>query len=770
MRSPRSLKAGQLQHRTHPINTFPKTRADQIARQIRILGQVQGVGFRPYVFRLAQRLGVSGWVLNQGGMVEIYLEGESGAIKAFLAILPEECPASAQIQKLEINDARVLGFKGFTILQSRDTKRDVRVLPPDQAVCQDCLEEISDPQNLRYRYPFTHCTQCGPRYTLSRGFPLDREQTAMKVFRPCSRCLMEYEDPSNRRYHAQNICCPECGPKLHFRLSAQTKTAHVDPVMAAVAEIRRGGVIAVKGMGGYHLMCDAAKDAAVRTLRKRKHRPARPLAVMMHRQAFDSLPMPWSSQIASTLRPIVLIPKHLVSNLSEEIAPGLSEVGCMLPDSPLHHLLSEGFQGPLVVTSANVSGEPILIENAETEEVLRDVADGFLHHDRPIDRPADDAVFRYVGGRFRPLRLGRGVAPRIMPLRRSLPQCLVAFGGDLKNTVALAHENQVVISPHLGDISSSRSLELVRKAVRELSDLLGLAPEGVICDAHPDYRSALLAETWELPLIKVPHHYAHASALYEEAGQQQPILVFTFDGLGYGPDGTLWGGEALWGQPGSWHRVAGLRRLKLPGGDKASREPWRMGVALAFECGLSWHAAPAGAEAVFGLLEAGVKIPETSSMGRLFDAAAALTGIAHLQTYEGQAAMMLEAISRGGAEPVPLPLVEVEGILRWDFRSLTQVLLDSKKSPGERGSIFHATIAQAVVALAQQYQESHGIRAIGLTGGVFQNHLLTTEIQQRIRGSGLEVLIPELIPLNDAGLCFGQVVEAQSMQREKIED
>ena len=526
--------------------------------------------------------------------------------------------------------------------------------------------------------------------------------------------------------------------------------------------------MAVKGMGGYHLICDAGSDVAIGTLRERKHRPARPLAVMIHRSAFDALPMPWSAQLGAPFRPIVLVPKVWVQHLSEAVAPGLSEVGLMLPDSPLHHLLVEAFQGPLVVTSANLSGEPILTENRAAEVALHRVADGFLHHDRPIDRPADDAVFRWIGGRFRPLRLGRGIAPKVMSLRTSLPGCLLALGGDLKNTVALAHGDRVVISPHLGDLSSSRSLEILRQVVRDLSDLLGLAPDSVICDAHPDYRSAGLAEDSGLPVMKVPHHFAHASALYEETAQSQPMLVFAFDGLGYGPDGTLWGGEALWGQPGEWRRVASLRRLKLPGGDRASREPWRMGVSLAYQSGLSWRDAPAGADAVSRLLEAGVMTPETSSMGRLFDAAAALVGIVSHQSYEGEAAMRLEAISREGGKSVHLPLVEAQGLTRWDFGPLTPILLDSNRSPEERGSIFHASIAQAVVDLAMQYQKSHGIQALGLTGGVFQNQLLTFEIQQRIRGSGLEVLIPEAIPLNDAGLSFGQVVEAQAMQREKM--
>lgn len=745
--------------------------ADRIARHIRIEGQVQGVGFRPFIFRLAERLRVSGWVLNQGGGVELHVEGEPLAVEAFLQSLWNESPALASISQIAVERADLSGVEGFTIIQSRAANSENRVLPPDQAVCPACLDEVLDPQNRRYGYLFTQCTQCGPRYTLIRGFPLDRAQTAMKDFPPCPKCLREYQDPSSRRYHAQNICCPECGPKIYFSSKESGHGDPKDPLPAALALLNQGGILAVKGVGGYHLVCDAGSVPAVRTLRVRKHRPDRPFAVLVHSNHIKKISPPWSSHLMDSARPVVLVPKRLAPKIANEVAPGLAEVGLIFPDSPLHHALAEGFQGPLVMTSANLSGEPILTNSADAELALDGIADGFLHHDRPIDRPADDAVFRFIGGRFRPLRLGRGIAPRIQLLRQPLAGCLLALGGDLKNTVALAHKDRVVISPHLGDLSSSSSLEVFGQVIRDLSSLMGLVPDRIACDAHPDYRSALWADSLGLPMIKVPHHFAHASALYAEMMQTGLMLMFTFDGLGYGPDATLWGGEALWGQPGHWKRVASLRRLKLPGGDRASREPWRMGTAVAFESGCLWRDAPVGAEAILAWLEKGIQVPETSSMGRLFDAAAALTGVSRQQSFEGQAAMMLEAVSMAGATAVPLPLRdEGEGLLRWDWRPLIPILLDTQKTPAERGSIFHATIAQAVVDLALKYREQHGIKLLGLTGGVFQNNLLTMEIQQRAHEIGLEVLIPEWLPLNDAGLSFGQVVEAQAMEREKMSD
>lgn len=743
--------------------------AERVARQIRIEGRVQGVGFRPFVFRLAERLGIAGWVRNQGGVVELHAEGDPLVVETFLHALRNECPPSACISGIEVVGVAEIACTDFKILMSREIECEERVLPPDQAVCSDCLSEISDPQSPRYGYAFTHCTQCGPRYTLIRGFPLDRAQTAMQSFPPCAACLREYHDPSNRRFHAQNICCPICGPQLYFSAKEKDGLAAQDPLEASRAVIRRGGILAVKGMGGYHLLCDAVSDGAIRALRARKNRPHRPFAVMIHPKILERLPRPWTSQLEDSACPVVLVPKSLAPDLAEGVAPGLAEVGLLLPDSPLHHLLLQGFDGPLVMTSANLSGEPMLTENANAEMALKAMADGFLHHDRAIDRPADDAVFRFIGGSFRPLRLGRGNAPRRQSLRRPLAGCLLAVGGDLKNTVALAHNDQVVISPHLGDLSSASTLEVFRQVIQDLSDLLGFVPDRIACDAHPDARSALWAEDLGLPIIKIPHHFAHASALYEEFGQTEAMLVLTFDGLGYGPDDTLWGGEALWGRPGAWQRVVSLRPLKLLGGDRASREPWRLGAAVAFDAGCTWNDGPAGAKTAVELLEKGIQVPETSSMGRLFDAAAALLGICQEQSYEGQAAMMLEALSVGGAPAVPLPLLdEAQGPLRWDWRPLIPILLDSKRSPTERGSVFHASIAQAVVDLALRYRERQGLSVVGLTGGVFQNNLLTLEIQQRAADFGIQILIPEQVPLNDAGLSFGQVVEAEAIQREKM--
>lgn len=735
-----------------------------IARRVRIEGRVQGVGMRPFLYRLAQRMGVHGSVRNLGGAVELHLEGKPSLVGSFIAAIQADAPSFASIQTMAVSETPWQSVSGFCILSSGTESQGVTLIPSDQSVCSECLSDLTDPQNRRYRYPFTHCTQCGPRYTLIERFPLDRENTVMRGFPLCRQCLAEFHDPTNRRYHAQTLCCPECGPQLRYSSERYGFQAEQDPLEQAINLLKAGGILAARGVGGYHLLCDASSDSALATLRTRKHRPDKPFAVMISSRDLSRIPKRWATELNDPARPVVLLPNGWAPDVSAFVAPGLSELGLILPDSPLHFLLSELFSGSLVMTSANISGEPMLIEPQVAEEALLGVADGFLHHDRPILRPAEDAVFRSIGGRLRPIRLGRGNSPRVIDLQVATPGCALALGGDLKSTIALAHDKRVILSPHLGDLVSARSFELLGQVVDDLCRLHGLAPDRVICDAHPQYRSTAWVETLGFPVIKIAHHHAHASAAYEESGCSDPMLVFTFDGMGYGPDGTLWGGEALLGKPGGWQRVAGMRRLKLPGGDRASREPWRLAIAIAWATGHQWALAPPQASLVEQALEKGVNVPETSSVGRLFEAAAALIGVCLTQSYEGQAAMMLEAISRPDAIPVELPLVPEEGLHRWDWGELVPVLMDPRRSAAERGSIFHASIAAAVSAFACQMRQRRGISTIALSGGVFQNNLLTSQILSRLEHRGIRVVIPEQVPLNDAGLSFGQIIEARAIE------
>jgi hydrogenase maturation protein HypF len=727
--------------------------SDDQARKWVFGGRVQGVGFRPFVYRTAHRYRVEGWVRNLAGRVEVLGQGSPDKLTSFGEALLAEAPPLARPQKLA--DARVehKPLRGFAILESRaDALAHVGV-PPDYFACEACLAELRDPRDRRFRYPFINCTQCGPRYTLIRGLPYDRANTTMAGFPLCARCAAEYSDPLDRRFHAEPVACPDCGPQLAFgSLSGEAALA------ACVEALAEGKVVAVKGIGGYHLMCDAANSAAVAALRARKRRPHKPLAVMFP-MGTEFAGKEQRAALLDPMRPIVLLPKHEAPYVAPEVAPGCGEIGAMLPYSPLHHLLLEDFGAPLVATSGNPSGEPVLTDNAEAEKRLAHVADAFLHHNRPIARPADDPVCRVILGKARAMRLGRGNAPLEIDLPFRLARPVLALGGHLKNTVALGWENRAVVSPHLGDMDAPRSLALLKRVAGDLQKLYGVNAEALACDAHPGYGTTRLASNWGLRVRKVFHHRAHASALAGEFPQQGDWLVFTWDGAGYGEDGTLWGGEALLGSPGRWKRVASLRSFSLLGGERAAREPWRSALALCWETGRNWDACAEGAELLRGAWERGVNCPRTSSAGRLFDAAAALLGLVSRASFEAQAPMALEAAATDEACAVRLPLRESDGLWVADWGPLLDVLMNVHLSAGERAAVFHATLAHVALDQARAAREAHGVSRIGLTGGVFQNRVLCEQVAWLAEDDGFDVFLPERVPCNDAGLAFGQLIE-----------
>lgn len=760
-----------------------------LARRILVKGRVQGVGFRPFASRMAKEFGLSGWIRNRSGEVEIHVEGSAESLDAFVRALTERAPPLAQPQAPLLEQAEWLGLSGFAVRESAQGETAHIHIPPDYFVCADCLAEMADSKERRYRYPFINCTQCGPRYTLIDRLPYDRPNTAMADFRLCPACLTQYEDPMDRRYHAQPLACPVCGPQLVFLVGIGgvgkdlSRPAHSNPLpgegasnrndaalSACLAAIRAGLVVAVKGVGGYHLICDAGNEAAVRRLRERKQRPHKPLAVLLPWRGTDGLE--WVDTLAeaepcerdllrSPLRPIVLVRKRPKAPLAPSIAPGLREVGVMLPYSPLHHLLAGDYGAPLVATSANLSGEPVLTAAAEVETRLGRVADAFLHHDRSIRRPADDSVFRRVAGRLRPMRLGRGSAPVELLLPFELPEPVLALGSDLKNTVALGFENRVVISPHIGDLGTVRSGEVFSQVIDDLTHIYGVAPKRLICDAHPDYRSTRWALDRGLPVERVFHHPAHASALAGEHRIEGQMLVFTWDGTGYGEDHTAWGGEALLGRPGRWRRVGSLRPFRLPGGDKASREPWRCAAALCWEAEQNWRDCPKDIRLLRQAWERGINNPVATSAGRLFDAAAALAGLVFESSHEGQAAMALEAASEPSDDRIALPLSRSEsGPWVSDWSPLLPMLMDAALSVGKRGSLFHASLAGAIVDQAEQARRAHGVDRVGLAGGVFQNRLLTEAAVNGLENRGFRVFLPAQIPTNDAALSYGQIIEA----------
>jgi hydrogenase maturation protein HypF len=739
------------------------------SRCLRLGGSVQGVGFRPFVSRSAQQFGITGSVCNHGGEVEIVAQGDASQLERFLHHLLTRPPPLAQPLLKADQPIELPRQESFTILPSRSDATASVHLPLDQPLCHECLQELGNPADRRYHYPFINCTQCGPRYTLIAQLPYDRSNTAMAHFALCEDCRREYHDQEDRRYHAEPIACPACGPALTFERGDEVTFGNEPALAAALAALRAGAIVAVKGIGGYHLMCDARNEDAVTRLRQRKQRPAKPLAVMFPWRGIkgtaalngEVLVTPVEEpRLLSPERPIVICARHPDSTLAPSLAPGLPEIGVLLPYSPLHHLLLDQFDGPLVATSANLSGEPVLSDNDEARRRLDAIADAFLHHDRPILHPSDDSLYRSIANTTRPLRLGRGSAPRELTLPFSLPHALLAVGGHLKNSVTLAWDNHAVLSPHIGDLDTPRGLQLFEETLRQMQQLYGVEAEAVVCDAHPDYASSRWARQCGLPVDTVLHHHAHASALYGEHHGEGDWLVFTWDGSGYGGNHTLWGGETFLGTPGRWQHFATLSPFHLPGGEKAARQPWRSGLALCWEAGRDWPQASVDTSLLLHGWQRGVNAPASSAVGRLFDGAAALLGLCHDARYEGEAAMRLESNARPGHAHGALPLVMNEQApLLIDWQPLLPLLFDEQIPVAQRAGAFHDTLADTILAVARLARERHDLHSVGLCGGVFQNRLLGELAAEKLQQHGFEVKLATGIPCNDGGIAFGQVIE-----------
>jgi len=726
------------------------------------------VGFRPFIYRLARNYGITGQVQNRMGDVEVVACGETSMLQRFCDDIVDRAPPLSKVTAAERQWLQDTFFDSFEIVASTAAASPEIAVPPDYFMCDDCRMELQDPDDRRYQYPFINCTQCGPRYTLIQSLPYDRPNTSMSEFPMCKECLAEYSDPLNRRFHAEPIACAACGPALTF---VSTNNSPADDALAgAVGLLRDGMTIAVKGIGCYHLMCDALNHIAVARLRDRKLRPDKPLAVMFPISGSDScenvrryahLGAAEAALLTDPMRPIVLLRKCDPSDLAENIAPGLAEVGAFLPYSPLHQVLLDAFGKPLVATSGNISGEPVLTDNAQAQRRLAPLVDGFLHHDRNIVRPADDSVFREIAGRARPLRLGRGATPCEMDLPWTQACPTLAVGGHMKATIALSWDQRVVLSPHIGEMDSPRSLAVFEQLVEDLQSLYQVRAERIVCDAHPGYTTHRWANQQDnVPVETVWHHFAHASALAMEFQLGEPSLVFAWDGVGLGSDGDLWGGEALLGQAGCWNRVASLRRFRLPGGDRAGREPWRSAAGLVWEIGRSWSACPDSDELANAAWRAQLNSPTTTAAGRLFDAAAALVLGVHSVSFEAAGPMQLEALCRARREPVPLPLEEYpDGVWRSDWAPLLDILLDEHRGARERAEIFHSSLAHALHAQAQHIRDKNGVQQVGLCGGVFQNRVLTEQVIDLLIADDFKVYLPARLPCNDAALAVGQAAE-----------
>jgi hydrogenase maturation protein HypF len=740
--------------------------------RLTIGGRVQGVGYRPFVYRQAVRHGVTGWVRNRSGVVDILAQGDAAALEQFAASLIDQAPPLAQPQLIGRTDEAKARLADFRILASDGSDTPQIHVPPDFFACDDCLRELRDPADRRHRYPFINCTQCGPRYTLIARLPYDRPNTAMAGFELCPACRSEYDNPADRRFHAEPVACPVCGPQLAFVQGTQRIDDTRDALHAAVAALRAGAVVAVKGVGGFHLLCDAGDEAVVQRLRARKHRPHKPLAIMFPQQGSDGLEsvrrhLRPNAREAALLRdpqrPIVLCARRGDSGLAAAVAPGLNEIGALLPYSPLHHLLLDDCAMPLVATSGNISGEPVLTANDAAQQRLAGIADAFLLHDRPILRPADDPVWRDSAGALRPLRLGRGSAPLELKLPFTLAEPVLAVGGHMKNSIALAWEDRIVVSPHIGDLDAPRALAVFGQVVADLQRLYGVQAQRIVCDAHPGYASSRWARQSGLPVQAVQHHHAHAGALYGEHDGNGDWLVFTWDGVGLGSDGTLWGGEALFGRPAHWQHVGSLRPFHLPGGDKAGREPWRAALALLWECGLEAPEFHSDQPLLHRAWQQHLNTPKSSAAGRLFDAAAALSGICMNASFEGQGPMQLEAIALRDATPITLPLYDDNGVLRLDWAPLLPMLMDTSVPLTTRAGTFHASLAAAIAAQAVALRRTHDFTTVAFGGGVFQNRLLSELAAAALEPAGFTVRLATRLPCNDGGLCYGQVIEAAAL-------
>ena len=748
-----------------------------IAKHIIISGRVQGVGFRPFIYRLATHYNLNGYVYNGSGQVQIYIEGKAKSIDGFVANIIKEAPPLARPVLQFVKNTSLKNKNSFKIKASQKNRRTEDKpqihIPPDLFLCPDCLHEIETPKERRFGYAFTNCTQCGPRYTLITAMPYDRPNTSMAGFALCTDCKAEYENPSDRRFHAEPLACEACGPSLNFVQEGQNTNGDTEALTASLQALRNGLIIAVKGVGGYHLMCDAKNNTAVLRLRARKHRPDKPLAVMFPlsgkngMEAVEEFSLPSNLErqtIFSPERPIVLVAKHNKNKLAKAIAPKLAEIGVFLPYAPLHHLLLDGFDGPLVATSGNISGEAVITNATMAEQRLGNIADGFLHHNRPIVRHADDSVMRVIASAPRPIRLGRGFAPLELGLHHSLPHPVLATGGHLKNTIALAWNKRVVVSPHIGNLDSVRALQVFEQTIDDLQNLYGVRTKTLIVDAHTGYASHRWAARQNLPLIQVQHHRAHASAVAGEHPHIENWLVFTWDGVGLGDENTLWGGEGFYGHPGAWQRVSSWREFTLSGGDKAGREPWRSASALMWGDGQDWAVGKASGPLAKTAWQKKIVTHQSSAIGRLFDAATCLITGLEMTSYEGQAPMLLENLARMENTP-PHSVTAVtttqgkDGIVRSDWAPLLPILLNKKISEQARSSIFHVSLATALVEQVLHVKKTKSFQAVGLSGGVFQNRILSEMVIHLLAQQDIKAYLPQTLPVNDGGLAYGQVIE-----------
>ena len=751
------------------------------SRHIHINGIVQGVGFRPFIYNLALAHGLTGWVRNSSSGVDIEVTGSNREVEKFIEAIPISAPVLAQVDSLETREIPIIEFDGFNIVASEDQQNDFIPVSPDVAICQQCHEELFDPGDRRFRYPFINCTNCGPRFSIIKEIPYDRPLTTMAEFKMCPDCQTEYENPQDRRFHAQPVACPDCGPQVWFE--GQPGVVHSEKetaIQAARRYLADGKILAIKGLGGFHLACDATNPSAVAALRSRKHRQAKPFALMAYDldtiRNYVRITPAAEHLLLSPQAPIVLLPEKPHTNLAENVAPGQANLGFMLPYTPLHLLLLEpqdGYPKVLVMTSGNLAEEPIIREDEQARSKLSGIADGYLLHNRPIHMRIDDSVYTFIDEKPYPIRRARGYAPNPIRLPLPAPQIL-AVGPQMKNTFCLTREKYAFLSHHIGEMDNWETYEDFQKAIRHYESLFRIKPEAIAYDLHPDYQSTRYAleraQAERLPAFPVQHHHAHLAAGMIENGliPDEPAAGLIFDGTGFGSDGTIWGGEVLVGNCEDYTRPYHLKPVPLPGGDIAIQKPARMALSTLWSYGLDWSEdlLPLQAlsseerQALRNQLAKGINAPLTTSMGRLFDAVSALLGVRQTVSYEAQGAIELETLAAGpetGYYPWQIDRQEIN--LKPMLEMLLADLARNISTP-VIAARFHNTIAELALDLAQRIRSEMGIHQIVLSGGVWQNQILLKKTINLFNTHGIKPLLHRQTPPNDGCVAFGQAMIA----------
>lgn len=755
----------------------------KIRENIIIKGVVQGVGFRPFIHKLVQNYNLSGWVLNSNQGVEIDIEGEMEELNSFVSDIKVKLPPLARIEKIEVNQLHLIGYKGFSIKKSITKEENGFVLvSPDISICEDCLQELFDPRNRRFHYPFINCTNCGPRFTIIKDIPYDRGKTTMRVFEMCPQCQSEYENIEDRRYHAQPNACAECGPQV-FLYQNKRKLENVDPVKEAVKLLKDGKIGAIKGLGGFHLACDATNNEVVTKLRLLKNREAKPFAIMSFNlekiKQYCKLGKKEEKWLINRARPIVLLKKKEDSLISSLVAPRNNYLGVMLPYTPLHYLLLKDNFTALIMTSGNIADQPIIGDNQEALEKLDGIADFFLLYNRDIFNRCDDSVVKIVNEGNVFFRRSRGYVPYPIILDFKLKEVL-ALGGELKNTISFSKENYVFPSQYLGDLKNVETLGFLKESIKNLEKIFRVNPEIIACDLHPDYLSTQFAEEIGakkgLKVVKVQHHHAHIVSCMAENNIKEKVMGVAYDGTGYGDDGKIWGGEFLLCDLKKYFRVGHLKYYPLPGGDKAIAEPWRMAYSYLYsiygpkaktlDIDFNHRMDYDKLSIIEKMIDKNINSPLTSSCGRLFDAASSLIGIRDEINYEGQAAMELESLCASGIKERYKFCIYKEGkeFIIDPKEIFVDIIEDLKKGIDKKvmAAKFHNTVAEFTLNLCGKIRENNGINKIALSGGVFQNRYLTEKIISLLERDNFRVYTQRIVPPNDGGISLGQVVVAGS--------